>query len=62
MPLNIPLMTIPSTIPPQKMRPAQSNVPPTLAEQLGAPAAAGGIAVCFSHPLELTKVRLQLDH
>ncbi|QNN23606.1 DUF116 domain-containing protein [Planctomycetales bacterium ZRK34] len=33
MPLNIPLMTIPSTIPPQKMRPAQSNVPPTLAER-----------------------------
>ena len=32
------------------------------AEQLGAPAAAGGIAVCFSHPLELTKVRLQLDN
>lgn len=30
--------------------------------QLGMPAAAGGIAVCFSHPLELTKVRLQLDN
>mmetsp|Transcript_12376 Transcript_12376/g.31622 ORF Transcript_12376/g.31622 Transcript_12376/m.31622 type:complete len:309 (-) Transcript_12376:150-1076(-) len=29
---------------------------------LGMPAAAGGIAVCFSHPLELTKVRLQLDN
>ena len=35
---------------------------PTLAEQMGAPALAGGIAVCFSHPLELTKVRLQLDN
>ena len=31
-------------------------------QQLGMPAAAGGIAVCFSHPLELTKVRLQLDN
>ena len=30
--------------------------------QLGLPAAAGGIAVCCSHPLELTKVRLQLDN
>ena len=29
---------------------------------LGMPAAAGGLAVCFSHPLELTKVRLQLDN
>ena len=29
---------------------------------LGMPAAAGGIAVCFTHPLELTKVRLQLDN
>lgn len=33
-----------------------------LLEQMGAPAIAGGIAVCFSHPLELTKVRLQLDN
>ena len=32
------------------------------AGMLGMPAAAGGIAVCFSHPLELTKVRLQLDN
>ena len=30
--------------------------------QVGAPALSGGIAVCFSHPLELTKVRLQLDN
>mmetsp|Transcript_69568 Transcript_69568/g.155068 ORF Transcript_69568/g.155068 Transcript_69568/m.155068 type:complete len:299 (-) Transcript_69568:530-1426(-) len=30
--------------------------------QLALPAAAGGAAVCFSHPLELTKVRLQLDN
>ena len=29
---------------------------------LGMPAAAGGLAVCFTHPLELTKVRLQLDN
>jgi len=29
---------------------------------LALPAAAGGIAVCFSHPLELTKTRLQLDN
>ena len=29
---------------------------------MGMPALAGGIAVCFSHPLELTKVRLQLDN
>ena len=35
---------------------------PSWAAQLGAPALAGGIAVCFSHPLELTKVRLQLDN
>ena len=35
---------------------------PPLVEQLAAPAVAGGIAVCFSHPLELTKVRLQLDN
>ena len=32
------------------------------AGMMGMPAAAGGIAVCFSHPLELTKVRLQLDN
>ena len=31
-------------------------------QQMGMPALAGGIAVCFSHPLELTKVRLQLDN
>tara|TARA_B110001452_G_scaffold172073_1_gene144124 strand:+ start:632 stop:1534 length:903 start_codon:yes stop_codon:yes gene_type:complete len=34
----------------------------SLARDLGLPALAGGIAVCFSHPLELTKVRLQLDN
>lgn len=43
------------------MAPAAARKPP-LIEQLGAPAVAGGIAVCFSHPLELTKVRLQLDN
>ena len=32
------------------------------AGQLGMPAVAGGLAVCFTHPLELTKVRLQLDN
>ena len=36
-------------------------MPGSLAEQMALPAAAGGLAVCFSHPLELTKVRLQLD-
>jgi len=35
---------------------------PSLLQQMGLPALAGGIAVCFSHPLELTKVRLQLDN
>ena len=35
---------------------------PSLAENMALPAAAGGLAVCFSHPLELTKVRLQLDN
>ena len=35
---------------------------PSLAQQMGMPALAGGVAVCFSHPLELTKVRLQLDN
>ena len=34
----------------------------SLLQQMGMPALAGGIAVCFSHPLELTKVRLQLDN
>lgn len=29
--------------------------------QLGLPAVAGSIAVCFTHPLELTKIRLSLD-
>ena len=29
--------------------------PPPLYKQLGLPAVAGSIAVCFSHPLELTK-------
>lgn len=29
--------------------------------EMALPAAAGGLAVCFSHPLELTKIRLQLD-
>ena len=32
------------------------------AAELALPAAAGGMAVCFSHPLELTKTRLQLDN
>ena len=36
--------------------------PPPLVAQLGMPALAGGMAVIFSHPLELTKVRLQLDN
>jgi len=31
-------------------------------KQLGLPAVSGSIAVCFSHPLELTKARLQLDN
>ena len=35
---------------------------PSWLEQLGAPATAGGISVIFSHPLELVKVRLQLDN
>ena len=35
---------------------------PSVLQQMGMPALAGGIAVCFSHPLELTKVRLQLDN
>lgn len=30
MALNIPLLTVPATIPPQKMRPTQANIPPTL--------------------------------
>ena len=34
----------------------------SLAESMALPAAAGGLAVLFSHPLELTKVRLQLDN
>ncbi len=38
------------------------NPPRDWIGMLGMPAAAGGIAVCFSHPLELTKVRLQLDN
>lgn len=33
MPLSIPLVTIPATIPPQKMRPTQANIPPTLEER-----------------------------
>ena len=33
-----------------------------LAVDMLLPAVAGGIAVCFSHPLELTKTRLQLDN
>ena len=33
-----------------------------LLESMGLPALAGGMAVCLSHPLELTKVRLQLDN
>ena len=32
------------------------------AKQFGLPAVAGSMAVCVSHPLELTKVRLQLDN
>ena len=32
-----------------------------LAAEMLPPAIAGGMAVCFSHPLELTKTRLQLD-
>lgn len=32
------------------------------AKDIALPATAGGIAVCFSHPLELTKTRLQLDN
>ena len=32
------------------------------AKQFGLPACAGSLAVCISHPLELTKVRLQLDN
>ena len=35
---------------------------PGLLESMGLPAIAGGMAVCLSHPLELTKVRLQLDN
>jgi len=35
---------------------------PTLAENMGLPAVAGAMAVCFTHPLELTKTRLQLDN
>ena len=35
---------------------------PSVLQQMGMPALAGGIAVCFSHPLELTKLRLQLDN
>ncbi|EGB11889.1 mitochondrial oxoglutarate transporter [Aureococcus anophagefferens] len=31
-------------------------------KQFGLPAVAGSLAVCVSHPLELTKVRLQLDN
>ena len=34
----------------------------SLLENMGLPAVAGGLAVCISHPLELTKVRLQLDN
>lgn len=33
MPTNIPLTTIPESIPPQKMRPTQTNVPPTAAQR-----------------------------
>jgi hypothetical protein len=35
---------------------------PSWSRQLGLPAISGSIAVCFSHPLELTKARLQLDN
>lgn len=31
-------------------------------EHVGLPAIAGGLAVLFSHPLELTKTRIQLDN
>jgi hypothetical protein len=31
-------------------------------KQLGMPAVAGSLAACFTHPLELTKIRLQLDN
>jgi peptide methionine sulfoxide reductase MsrB len=34
----------------------------TWAKQIGLPAVSGAMAVCFSHPLELTKIRLQLDN
>jgi len=30
--------------------------------QMAPPAVAGGVAVLFSYPLDLTKVRLQLDN
>ena len=42
--------------------PLSGSAMPSLAESMGLPAIAGGIAVCFSHPLELTKTRLQLDN
>ena len=34
----------------------------SLKEQIALPGIAGGMAVCFTHPLELTKTRLQLDN
>ena len=34
----------------------------TLLEHVGLPALAGGLAVILSHPMELTKTRIQLDN
>jgi solute carrier family 25 protein 34/35 len=38
-----------------------SSGKPSLARQLLLPAVSGSLAVCLSHPLELTKARLQVD-
>ena len=44
------------------MQGASAPPSPPFHIQIGLPAIAGSIAVCFTHPLELTKVRLQLDN
>jgi hypothetical protein len=35
---------------------------PPFAKQILLPSVAGSTAVCFTHPMDLTKVRLQLDN
>ena len=46
---------------PMTARSSSSSSSPSWVRQLGLPALSGSLAVCFSHPLELTKARLQVD-